>query len=81
MLGAYAAESRDDHKFPLQYARALAEVTGDSRVLTCHVEKAGFHVITREEKKLLELGRQVVLRKNAEAEIERLEREIDGRTR
>jgi hypothetical protein len=78
MLSAYAAESRDDHKFPMQFARALAEVTGDIRVLTCPVEKAGLHVIDEEEKKLLELGRQVVLQAKAQAEIARLKSEIDG---
>lgn len=79
MLSAYAAESREDHKFPAQFARALAEATGDVRVLTWSVEKAGLHVITEAEHKLLELGRQVVTQENAQAEIERLKSEISGK--
>jgi hypothetical protein len=80
MLNAFAAESREDCKFPLQYARALAEVTGDIRVLICFVEKAGLLVITEEEGKLLELGRQILAEKKAQAEIARLKSEIDGGT-
>jgi hypothetical protein len=80
-LNAYAAESREDHKFPAQYARALAEVTGDNRVLTCHVEKAGLVVITVEEKLILELGRQVLAKERAEVEIADLKQQLQEGSR
>ena len=77
-LNGFAAESREDLLFPAQFARAMAEVTGDTRILTCLVEKAGFAVITAEEKLILELGRQVLAQQNSEAGIARLKQELAG---
>jgi hypothetical protein len=80
-LNGFAAESREDLLFPAQFARAMAEVTGDTRILTCHVEKAGFAVITAEEKLILELGRQVLAKESAEAGIAKLKQELQGVSR
>jgi hypothetical protein len=80
-LNAFAAESREDCKFPVQYARALAEVTGCTRVLTCFIEKAGLVVITPAEKLILELGRQVLEKERAEAEIANLKQQLQEGSR
>ena len=76
MLNGFAAESREDLRFPAQFDRALAEVTGDTRILTCRVEKAGLVVITPEEKLILELGRQMLAKERAEADIARLKQAL-----
>jgi len=80
-LNGFAAESREDLLFPAQYARAMAEVTGDNRILTCLVEKAGFRVITDAEGLVLDLGRQVLEKERAEVEIASLKQQLQEGTR
>ncbi len=77
-LNGYTAESAEDFKFPAELERAFCAATGDYRLLKCHAERSGFQVITTDEAKLLELGRQYLLRKRSEETIAYIERSLQG---
>jgi hypothetical protein len=79
MLNAFTAESRDDRRWPAEFDRAFCKATGDNTLLACRAEMAGLHVITDEEKMLLELGRQFLLRNQADEQIALLQRRLHGR--
>lgn len=66
MLDAYSAESRETHKFPLQYLPAFVMATGDASILALLAEKCGCVALARSDMALLERGR-------IREEIERLE--------
>jgi serine/threonine protein phosphatase PrpC len=78
-LNGFTAESKEDYKFPAELDRAFCMVVGDTRLLTCRVERAGMHVITDDEKLLLELGRQHLRRNQAAEQIQIIERQLNGR--
>jgi hypothetical protein len=78
MLNAFTAESKEDSRWPAELDRAFCEVTGDARLLACRIEQAGLHVITDDEKYLLELGRQFLIRNQADEQIALLERRLRG---
>ena len=78
MLNGFAAESREDHKFPAELQRAFCAVTGDDRLLTCCAEAAGLHVIDEAGWELLELGREYLKQKRATAAIASYERRLQG---
>lgn len=77
-LDSYTSESADQNRFPVQYTRAFCFVTGDWSLLRCVTERAGLHVISKAERKLLELGRQYMIEKRAALAIEKLEIELQG---
>jgi hypothetical protein len=79
MLNAFTAESRDDRRWPAEFDRAFCMATGDDALLCCRAEMAGLHVITEDEKNLLELGRQYLLRLQADEQISILQRRMHGR--
>jgi hypothetical protein len=53
----WAAPEKTDRPVPLEYAAALAVVTGDAGVIRAAVEAAGLVVLTAEEAPLYELGK------------------------
>ena len=57
MLDAYSAESRETHKFPLQYLPAFIIATGDASILALLADKCGCVALERSEMALLERGR------------------------
>jgi len=57
MLNCYAADCREDVRFPAELERAFCLATGSSDLMTCRIVRAGLFVITKEEKLLLDLGR------------------------
>ena len=79
MLNAFTAESRDDRRWPAEFDRAFCKATGDNTLLACRAEMAGLHVITDEEMLLLDLGRQHLLRSQAEEKIALLQKRLHGR--
>ncbi|HEY4358250.1 MAG TPA: hypothetical protein VGN16_21065 [Acidobacteriaceae bacterium] len=78
MLNAFAADSREDHRFPAELMRAFCTVTQDDRLLTCCAEAAGLHVIDDSGWELLELGREYLKQKRAAAAIASYERRLQG---
>ncbi len=78
MITAFTAESKELHRWPGAWDRAFCHATGDTRLLLCRVHIAGFRVVTPEEEKLLDLGRQYLRRKQAEKSISVIEQEFDG---
>ena len=78
MLNSYTSEAAERHRWPAQFTRAFCHVTGDWTLLRCITERSGFHLITKAERELMELGRQYLIRKQADAAIARLERELQA---
>ena len=77
-LDLYTAESAEQNRFPMQYARAFCQVTGDDTLLRVLAELAGLKVIGEEEQALLELGREFLRQKDAAAKINALEAKLSG---
>jgi hypothetical protein len=77
-LNKYTAPSRSDYRWPAELDRAFCYATGDDTLLRCRVELAGYLVITKEEAKLLDLGRQYLVRKRSAETIDMLERSLQG---
>ena len=79
MIDGFTADSRSDRKWPAEYDRAFARVTGDDSIIACRAEMAGLHVISAEQKLLLDLGRQFLIRDQAEEQIAILQKRLHGR--
>ena len=78
MLNSYTAGASEKHRWPAQYSRAFCHATGDDRLIRCITERAGLHLITSDEGKMLELGRQFLIRKRADEAIAKLEQILRG---
>lgn len=81
MLNSYTSEAAERHRWPSQFTRAFCHVTGDWSLLRCITERSGFHLITKAERELMELGRQYLIRKQADEAIGKLEKRLHGRVR
>jgi len=81
MLNAFTAESRGDRRWPLEFTRAFCAAAGSDELLRHLVELTGCFVITAEEKLMFDLGRQLIIRGEAEEQIEILKRSMHGRAR
>ena len=57
MLDSWSAESKENHRFPLDYFNAFVEATGDKTILRLICEKADGYFIEGEDALLTELGR------------------------
>lgn len=77
-LDLYTAESAEQNRFPMQYARAFCQVTGDTTLLRALPELAGLKVIDEEEQALLELGREFLRQKDAAAKMSALEAKLSA---
>jgi hypothetical protein len=75
-LDSYTSEAADLNRWPAQYTRAFCYVTNDWSLIRCVSERCGLHVITKAERKLLELGRQTLIQERAAAAIARLKSEL-----
>jgi hypothetical protein len=78
MLNNYTSEATRPTRFPAAWDRAFCAAVDDTTLLTCRVFKAGLFVISEEEKGLMELGRQYLIRKRADEEADRLEKRLGG---
>lgn len=52
----WVADGKGDRRIPLEYAGALAVITGDKRILEAALGSAGFKVLTEDETPYFELG-------------------------
>jgi len=58
-INMWLAESKTERRFPLEFIAALVQATGNPSVIKASLRGTDFIVITKEEYKLLELGRIV----------------------
>ncbi len=79
MLNAFAAESRDDRRWPAEYNRAFCGATGDDTLLRVQPEMSGLHVIDDAQMELVELGRAHLQREEAEDRIDQLKKSLTRR--
>ena len=79
MLDGFTADSRSDRRWPAEFDRAFCKATGDNTLLACRAEMAGLHVISAEEMLLLDLGRQFLIRNQADEKIAILQKRLHGR--
>jgi hypothetical protein len=78
MLNDWTAESKEN-RWPLCYTRAFCAVMNDYRLLKYLADNSGLILVTPEDAELLELGRQYILRKEAERKFSELEISIARR--
>jgi hypothetical protein len=79
MLNAFTAESKEDNRWHAELDRAFCHVTGSDELLLCRLDRAGLVVITKDDVEILELGRQYLRRKEADAQMARLEASVERR--
>jgi hypothetical protein len=75
-LNSYTSEAAEEHRWPAQYTRAFCHATCDWRLLRCITERAGLHLITNAERKLLELGKQTLIIERAQAAVLKLKADL-----
>jgi hypothetical protein len=73
MLDAWTAESKEDHRFPLEYAPAFCRVTGDYGLIRFVCQTAGCYMVEGEEILLTEKGRLQKMKKEIQAAEKRLD--------
>ena len=78
MISSFTAESKELHRWPGAWDRAVCAAVNDDTLLKCRAEAAGYVLIRDEEIELLELGRQYLRRKRANEEAEMIERRLAG---
>ena len=78
MLNSYTSEAAEQHRWPLQYTRAFCQVVEDWSLIRCITERSNLHLISDDETRLLDLGRQYLRRKRADAAIADLEKQLEG---
>ncbi len=78
MLSAFAAESRDDVRFPSQLERAFCAAVGDNQLLICRAELAGLHFVDETGLQLMELGREFLKQKRAAENLQAIETKLRG---
>ena len=62
-LNNWIADGKHDRRLPLEYAAALAVITGDAQVLSAALERAGFKVLSPTDVAYYQLGRAVAEKK------------------
>jgi hypothetical protein len=78
MLNNFSSKVTQGYRFPAAWDRAFCRAVSDDALLTCRVERAGLFVISAEEKDILELGRQYLIRKRADEQAQLLEKRLEG---
>jgi hypothetical protein len=78
MISSFTAESKELHRWPGAWDRAFCAAVADDALLKCRVELAGYQVIDTAEAQLLALGREYLRQKRASAQVEILERQLQG---
>jgi hypothetical protein len=73
MLDTWTAESKEDHRFPLEFAPAFCRAAGDYTLIRFVCEQAGCYLIEGEDILLTEKGRLQKMKK----EIQAAERRLD----
>lgn len=62
-LNNWIADGKHDRRLPLEYAAALAIITGDAQVLNAALDRAGFKVLAPGDVPYYELGRATAEKK------------------
>jgi hypothetical protein len=78
MITSFTAESKELHRWPGAWDRAFCAAAGDTRLLFCRVEAAGYKVVDATEASLLDLGREYLRQKRAAEKVSMLERRLQG---
>jgi hypothetical protein len=78
MLNQFAAESREDVRFPSQLERAFCAATGDYTLLACRAELAGLHLVDETGVDLMNLGREYLRQKRSADDIAAIETKLRG---
>lgn len=81
MITAFTAESKELHRWPGAWDRAFCSVVGDTTLLTCRAELAGFCLITAEDEAILKLGRAYLQRTAADEQMASLQTDLLRRPR
>ena len=68
-LYSYTSAAADQNRFPMQYAAAFCEVTGDYAVLKAVAKSAGGAFVPAAELRALRIGQLVLQRSNAETRL------------
>jgi hypothetical protein len=76
MLNNFTAEGKVAHRFPLAWARAICQSTGDWRLLQYIAEQSGFLLLDKEDAEVVALGEQVIEKERAAMEVTRISRNI-----
>lgn len=66
MLSSFTAESKERHRFPLEFALAFCEVVGSYRLIRELAKRAGFRMVGPEEERLIVIGRAWEQKRKAE---------------
>ncbi len=77
-LNNFAADSRNEYRFPSELERAFCEATGDWKLLTCRVELTGLLLVDQKGVDLMDLGREYLRQKRASAALAGLEAKLSG---
>lgn len=78
MLNGWTSDAEEQHRFPVQFARAFCYVVEDWSLLQCIIERSGFLLITQDEASLLELGSEYLRQKRANERLQILEKRLGG---
>lgn len=78
MISSFTSESKELHRWPGAWDRAFCAAVGNDSLLKCRIELAGYQVIDAAESELLALGREYLRQKRASAQVEMLERRLQG---
>jgi hypothetical protein len=78
MVNTYSAESMSAHRLPAAWIRAFCRAADSDALLRAIAQAGGFHLITAEEKQLLELGREFLRQKRASEKLALIEAGLRG---
>jgi serine/threonine protein phosphatase PrpC len=78
MITSFTSESKELHRWPGAWDRAFCVAVGDTRLLFCRVEAAGYLVIDKTGVALLELGAEYLKQKRASERVLLLEAGLRG---
>ena len=71
MLFDWTADSKELHRFPLEFVLAFCRATDDWTLLSAVVERCGVRVISEQEAKLIDFARISVQREQSEREFQK----------
>lgn len=77
MLNAWTAESKENHRFPLEIVPAFCEVTGDYTLMEMMAAACGCRLVTSEEVYLLKLGKINQAKRNLQKQEQEVRRSYE----
>ena len=73
MIDSWTSESKEGHRFPMEYAAAFCMSTGSNRVLVVNCQPVGVYAVTGPDAILVELQKAQELKKEAAAKVKEWE--------